>query len=76
MFTTSFSNTNLIAQQNLGRCPFPTPGTSSRNHISAGRIDVQVRDHSCSMSRDDKERDCRMLEGLLLLEVIESQDIV
>jgi hypothetical protein len=69
---------DLITQQNLGGIAFPTPVTTGRDHVAACIINKQLGDSSCSMTRYDQERNCRMTRRRvdLILQIIEPKDIV
>lgn len=72
-------HTDLVTKEDFSGVSFPAPVTAGRDHVTACIIDIQLGDSSSPMTRNDQERNWRMarrLVALLVLEIVETEDIV
>lgn len=70
-------DSNFVSNETLRVVSFPPTISSSREHVFASWIDVKCTNNTRSRgARNDEKGDSSMLEGLRLLEIIKSEDIL
>lgn len=69
------SHIDLISQQNFGSITLPAAVSTCREHILASWVDIELRNDTGAMTRDDQERNSRVLV-CLFLQVVQAKNIM
>jgi hypothetical protein len=63
-------HTDLVTQEDFSGISFPAPVTAGGDHVTASIVDIQLRDSSSPMARNNQERNWRMTRRLVALLVL------
>lgn len=66
----SLRNADLIAEQDLGGVSLPSTVATGGDHVATSVIDIQLRDGSGTVARNDQEWHGRVARRLFVLQVV------